>query len=317
MLAALLDQSGFRVEERNAPVPGPGEVLVKTLACGICGGDQHTFSVRDRLKDNEILLGHEGTGNVVAVGEGVTAFQVGDLVTSLRGAFAEYFITPEAETMKVPANVDPRHALGEPVACCVHASWRFGTKPGDTVAVVGCGFMGLICMQLAKLQGAGRIVAIDPVDYRRDVALRLGADEAMSPDNVPNYDPDEGLFDIVIEATGVPSALELSTDLVKQHGIVSLIGYHESQNGQRSVNMQRWNFKAIDVINGHVRRDDEKFQAMVEGVNLIADGKLQTAPLVDQYQLEDISVAFDDIFGRQKELFKVVLVTDELSETTE
>ena len=84
--------------------------------------------------------------------------------------------------MKVPDGLDPRFVLGEPVACCVHASDRFNVQPGDEVAIVGCGFMGQICMQLARLQGAGKIVAIDPVEYRREMASSLGADEIASPE---------------------------------------------------------------------------------------------------------------------------------------
>jgi threonine dehydrogenase-like Zn-dependent dehydrogenase len=260
------------------------------------------------LEESRVFLGHEGTGVVERLGAGVRTFAIGDLVTSLHGGFADYFVSPADETMLLPQGVDPRHALGEPVACCVHASWRFGVTPDCSVAIVGCGFMGLVCMQLAKLQGAGRILAIDPVPARREMALSLGADEAMSPDAIEDFDADIGLYDVVIEAAGVPAAINLSTDLVKQHGRVSLIGYHQSGDGLRTVNMQRWNLKAIDVINGHVRRMDEKFNAMVEGVGLIADGRLKIEPLVRVYALSDISDAFEDLFSKSDAPFKAVLM---------
>jgi len=310
MKVAILNQDGFRIEDRERPVPSPHEVLVETMACGICGGDQHAFKVREHLKGSDSYLGHEGTGTIAAIGANVTGLSVGDVVTSLHGGFADYFVSPANQVYKLPPAVDPLHALGEPVACCVHASWRFGVREGDEVAIVGCGFMGLICMQLARLQGASKIVAIDPVAYRRNIALELGADQAAAPDQLPNFDADEGLYDIVIEAAGVASSLALSTDLVKHHGTVSLIGYHESNDGMRSVNMQRWNYKAISVINGHVRRDDEKQEAMIEGVDLIAAGKLKTAPLVKEYPLDNISDAFDNIFSGDHELFKVILIPD-------
>lgn len=310
MQSALLDQSGFHLAEVELPKPGPDEILVKTLACGICGGDQHWYTVRGKLGDEKLALGHEGTGLIQAIGESVQGFAIGDYVTSLHGGFSEYFISKAEETMKVPEGMDPRFVLGEPVACCVHAADRFNIQEGAEVAIVGCGFMGLICMQLARLQGAGRIVAIDPVEYRRKMAAQLGAGETATPDEFQGFDPDVGLFDVVIEAGGVPSALNLSTDLVKHHGRAVLIGYHESNDGMRNVNVQRWNYKAIDVINGHVRRMDEKYDAMVRGVELIAAGKLNTEALVSEYRLGDIAEAFADINSPQARLFKAVLVPE-------
>jgi threonine dehydrogenase-like Zn-dependent dehydrogenase len=90
-------------------------------------------------------LGHEASGEVVATGSQVTGIQTGDIVTALAmPAYAEYFVATAADLVQLPPDIDPIYALGEPVACCVHAAGRFGIQPGDKVAVVGCGFMGLI-----------------------------------------------------------------------------------------------------------------------------------------------------------------------------
>ncbi|MBN1259166.1 MAG: zinc-binding dehydrogenase, partial [Anaerolineae bacterium] len=194
------------------------------------------------------------------------------------------------------------------VACCVHAAERFGIRPGDRVAVVGCGFMGLVCMQLARYQGAGHILAVDPIDERRAMALQLGADAALDPTACVIADPYKGEFDVVIEAAGVPAAIDLSTDMVKQHGRIIVVGYHQSNGGLRTVNMQLWNYKAIDVINGHVRRDDEKLAAMRKGVALMQEGILTTEPLATLYALDQIQRAFEDLTGRKPGLFKAVLV---------
>ncbi|MEM9386002.1 MAG: zinc-binding dehydrogenase [Pseudomonadota bacterium] len=309
MQAAMLGKGGFTLNQRDIPQPAAGEVLVKTIGCGVCGGDLFTYRSRDRLTQGETLLGHEGTGTIVALGAGVTEFAVGETVTALGGAYADYFVAPIDLLAKVPAEIDPIAALGEPVACCVHASERFGVREGDRVAVVGCGFMGLICLQLARNQGAGEITAIDPIPYRRDMAARLGAHRTLHPDEVVVADRATGLAQVVIEAGGVPATLELCTDLVTQHGRIIIIGYHESNEGMRNIDMKLWNFKSIDVVNGHVRRDEEKHTAMLAGLEMLRAGTLQTTPLITSYALNEVEQAFAD-FGAAKEgLFKAVLVT--------
>ncbi len=311
MRVAILTKDGFDLREANRPAPAANEVLVKTIGCGVCGGDLHVYNVRDRLGDGESMLGHEASGVVIEAGAGVRELAPGDRVTVIGGAYADYFVAEPDTLIKLPENVDPKFALGEPLACCVHASERFGIEPGDRVAVVGCGFMGLICLQLAKVQGAGGIVAIDPVAYRRDMAIELGADRALHPDDVEIEDPDTGMFELVIEAAGAAPAIDLCTDLVTQHGRIVLVGYHESNDGLRTVNMQLWNFKAIDVVNGHVRRHDEKMAAMRKGIQLLADGKLVTEPLVRLYALENVDRAFADFAANREGLFKAVLIPSE------
>ena len=308
MRTAILTKDGFSLRDADVPQASADEVLVRTIGCGVCGGDLHVYNVRDSLSERETLLGHEASGVIVDVGENVDDFAVGDRVTAIGGAYADYFVARPDTLVKLPENVDPLFALGEPLACCVHASDRFGTRPGDRVAVIGCGFMGLICLQLARLQNAAEIVAIDPVAYRRDMALQLGADRALHPDDAQVEDRNEGAFEVVIEAAGVPSAIDLCTDLVTQHGNIILVGYHESNEGKRTIDMQLWNFKAIDVINGHVRRHDEKMRAMKKGIELLAAGKLVTQPLVLMYALESVEQAFSDFAENKDGLFKAVLV---------
>jgi threonine dehydrogenase-like Zn-dependent dehydrogenase len=127
----------------------------------------------------------------------------------------------------------------------------------------------------------------------------------LSPDDLVGQ---LGEFDVVIEAVGNQAALDLTWPLVRQHGRIVLIGYHQSNNGMRTVNVERWNFKSIDVINGHVRRDDEKLRAMQAGLDLMQAGRLKTASLVTAYPLDKINDAFRDIVARKEGLFKVALV---------
>jgi threonine dehydrogenase-like Zn-dependent dehydrogenase len=286
-------------------------VLFKVLACGVCSGDVFVYENRAELAAAHSRLGHEASGVVAGIGQDVTSFAEGDVVTSMSmPAFSDFAIASPDELCMLPSEIDPALALGEPIACCVHAGNRFGTLPGDRVAVVGCGFMGLLCLQIARYQGAGFLCALDPDASRLEMSRHLGADVAVSPSEcraqsiLARY----GEFDLVIEAAGTQSALDLCGDLVKEHGRIVLVGYHQSEGGMRTVNVQQWNFKAIDVVNGHVRRHQEKAEAMRQGVDLMREGHLSTAPLVTMYDFCAIEQAFRDLASRKPGLMKAVLL---------
>jgi threonine dehydrogenase-like Zn-dependent dehydrogenase len=309
MQLAVLTSSGFLFREAPRPECGTGQVLVRTAACGVCKSDLERYRRGLREEDGEVLLGHEGSGYVAAVGPGVKGFQEGDPVTSLHGLYAEYFVTTPEMLVRLPEDVDPRWALGEPLACVVHAGRRFGIELGDRVAVLGCGFMGLICLQLALVRGAVHVCAVDPVSWRLEAAVQLGADATYE---LPTDGLDEaarrlGEFDVVLEAAGTQSAVTLAGELVREHGRIVLIGYHTSDGGLRQVNMERWNYKAIDVVNGHVRRDGEKRQAMEAAMSLLAAGRLRTRPLITAYALADTPQAFRDLADRKPGLLKATL----------
>ncbi|MFH1084900.1 MAG: zinc-binding dehydrogenase [Chloroflexota bacterium] len=310
MRTAVLTPRGIELREQPQPTAQPGLVLVRSLALGICEGDVFHYREMQSHGGAETLMGHEGTGTVAAVGPGVTALAPGALVTALGGPYAELFAVPVERVAVVPPNVDPTLALGEPLACCVHAANRFGVRLGDRVAIIGSGFMGLACLQLARLQGAAFLCALEPIAWRREMALRLGAEAVADPLERSSADllREYGEFDVVIEATGVPGGIDLVGDLVRQHGRVVLVGYHQTNGGLRTVNMKQWNFKAIDVINGHVRRDDEKMAAMRAALALVAAGRLDVAPLVTAYPLAEADQAFRDLAGRKEGLYKAVLV---------
>jgi len=306
--AALLTSHGFVLTDVPTPTPGPGQVLVHSLAQGVCGGDPHAYAERARLGDATLLLGHEGTGVVAGVGAGVDVPRLGDIVTTLGGAFAEYYVCPAAHAMVLPPGIEALWALGEPLACCVHGSWRYGVQPGQRIAVIGCGFMGLVCLRLALRQGASYAVAIEPDSGRHAMALRFGAREVLVPAEAESRADLDSAFDLVLEAAGEQSALDLATSLVAEHGRIAIIGYHQSGHGQRLVDMQQWNYKAIDVVNAHVRRDDEKVRAMAEGLSLVCSGEIDLASLVAPYPLSAVETAFADLEAHRAGLFKAVLV---------
>jgi len=205
-VAVYYHNRDVRLEDYPDPVIGPGELKVKIDSCGLCGGDTMEWYLVHKAP---IILGHEPTGVVVEVGQGVTRFKPGDRVfvhhhvgclschdcrrgyftmcehfteTHIYpGAFAEYVRVP-AENVQHDAHRLPDEmsfeegTLIEPMACAIKGIKRAGIQPGDTVAVVGAGFMGLGFVQLARVWGAGKIIAFDFNDWRLEKAKSLGAD---------------------------------------------------------------------------------------------------------------------------------------------
>ncbi len=315
MKQAFLTDNGFEIRDVPRPVCGQGQVLVRTIANGVCSSDLGVYKDTPARLARDIALGHESSGEVVAVGSSVCEFKPGDFVTALGGSFADYNLFDPQVLTKLPTLVDPVWALGEPVACCVHAMNRSRVKTGDRVAVVGCGMMGLICLQLAKQMGASDIVAIDVMPSRLAMALRLGAQRSEDAAELSRRTFDSGLdfegdYDVVIEATGNQAALDLCGYLVRQHGLLNLVGHHYSSHGRRTVYMNQWNVKAIDVVNGHVRRDDEKHAAMQQGMQMAGSGQLLLEPLITRFPLSKIGEAFAQCLAGKDDLFKAVITPD-------
>ena len=310
MKSAVLTERGFEIRQADRPQCGPGEVLVRASACGICEGDAYQYRQMKSGKSFKPDLGHEGSGLIEAVGDGVEGLKTGDSVTAIDGPYGEYFVTRAERAVKLPEEIDPVWAMGEPLACVLHAAPRFGIELGDRVALLGCGFMGLLCLEAALLEGPSHVCAMDLLDWRLETAKEFGADETLNVEGMSGEDLQKrlGEFDVVIEAVGNQAALDMAWPIVRQHGRIILIGYHQTNSGMRAVNMERWNFKAIDVINGHVRRDDEKAEAMRRGIGLMAAGRLKMKPLVTEYDFGQINKAFEDLINRKEGLYKAALV---------
>ncbi len=209
----FLGNKTFAVTDLPTPHAGPGELVLRNQVCGVCGTDVHIYHGEPGSADVNppVVLGHEYSGEVVEVGEGVTGFAVGDHVTvdpniycghcaycqngkkqlcpsmeaigvTRDGGFAQYSLIPAAQAFKLEPTVPwEAAAMAEPLACCLHGIDLAGIQVGDKVCVVGGGAIGLLMVQLAKLSGASQIVLSEPNEKRRQVGLQLGANAALDP----------------------------------------------------------------------------------------------------------------------------------------
>jgi threonine dehydrogenase-like Zn-dependent dehydrogenase len=293
--------------------PGLGQVLVEVHASGVCASELPDWLAGPT--GSPLRLGHEPAGVVRAVGPGVTRVRPNDRVTGrLESAFAEYVVADERYLVPLPDGVRIDLALGEPLGCLVEAERRTGVKLGDRVAIIGLGFMGLGLLQLLIARGTSQLTAIDMRRQALDKSLELGADEVYLPEAVPSrlqltdvgrWKGDAG-FDVVIEASGSQAGLTLAGELVRAHGVLSILGFH--QGGPRSVDMALWNWKAIDVVNAHVRRRSSLVDATRAGLALMSAGRFSFEPLVThRFSLEQLDDAFRALHEKPDGFIKAVI----------
>lgn len=302
-VARLIGPGRFDVAEQSAGPPAPGQVLVRVLACGVCASELH--AVQDAQESHPLLIGHEPVGVVEVVGADVDGVSDGARVTGQFGpAFAERVLADERAIVPVPDGLSDDDAIGEPLGCVVEGRRRTRVTAGDHVTLVGAGYMGLLMLELLTVTGAGHVTVVDPRADARERAIALGAAEALAPEDL-EWDRAEDGSDVVIEASGTQPGLDLATRLVRQHGIFSILGYHQAV---RSVDMQAWNWKAIDVVNAHVRRRDLLNEAIRRGLDLVRLGKLHPGRLIThRFGLDQVGDAFDALATKPVGFVKAVV----------
>lgn len=258
--AVFYGKHDLRIQEIPIPDPGKDEVLIRVKACGICGTDVHIFNGDEGAAQTPpgTVLGHEFAGVVEAVGKEVTAIRTGDFVcvdpnklcnecyycksgighfceqmtgigTTVNGGFAEFCCVPQSQVYRFGRETDfAQAAMTEPVACCLHGIDLCGIHCGDTVLVIGGGMIGLIMLQLARLQGAGTLVLLEPVEEKRRLAEALGADLCIAPtrEDVAGVLDAAGIHRIstVIECVGLPETMATAISLAGKKSTVMLFG---------------------------------------------------------------------------------------------
>lgn len=299
MRAAVLAGPGdLRTETVTMPEPAPGEVRVRLEGCGVCASNIEPWQGQpwSTYPGPPGGLGHEGWGHVDRIGDGVEGWAEGDRVALLgERSFAEYEVLPAHRIVALPAMLHGQPVPGEPLGCAFNIFRRSDVRPGQTVAIVGIGFLGAILVRLAAEAGA-RVIAISRRPESLALARRFGAAETVAMDDhwriVEAVTALAGntLCQRVIECVGKQWPLDLAGALVGFGGRLVVAGYH--QDGPRQINMQDWNWKGIDVVNAHERDPDIQVAGVRAALDAIVAGRLDPAPLYTHfYPLDRIGEA--------------------------
>lgn len=258
------------IEEQEIAPPQPWEILVKTQANGICAFELHTFTGELPIDWFPTVMGHEPVGIVADVGKDVTRFKVGDKVSTLGFSnYRDYYAVWEGQAAKIPdAETNLSHWIGEPPACAVNGIRLIEERnPGSKVTVIGCGFMGMLLIQLGVNRGM-EIIARDISPERLALAERYGA--RIGP-------PDEGSQDVVIECSGSPEGLTSAEYFVRNGGVLCLFAHHLPT---RVCNTNIWHMKGLDVLNATPAASRDWTRDFHEAIQYIRDGVLDLKPLI-------------------------------------
>jgi threonine dehydrogenase-like Zn-dependent dehydrogenase len=315
MRAAVVAGPGqLRVDEVFVPEPSAGQVRVRLEGCGVCASNLTPWEGPEWMQfpTEPGALGHEGWGIIDAVGPGVEGLAIGDRVAALSfKSYADYDIAEAKAVVKLPESLAGKPFPGEPLGCAMNIFRRSDIRAGQTVAIVGIGFLGAVLTRLATDAGA-RVIAISRRQYSLDIARDMGAAEIIPMDDHWRIiervkELTGGTFcDRVIEAVGKQWPLDLAGELVREGGKLIVAGYH--QDGPRQVNMQMWNWKGMDVINAHERDPEVNMQGMRDAVEAVASGRLDPTPLyTHRYELERLDEALDATRDRPDGFLKALV----------
>ncbi len=312
------------------PAPAQGEAVVRISYCGVCGTDLHNY--QSGVPGNPAVCGHEWMGEVAAVGAGVASVregdrviggiapacgacaacragyasdcphQLGSLMSTPHGGFAPAIAVDARRLTPVPEGLDDRDAaMVEPLTVALHGVRRTRIRLGDSVAVIGAGPIGLLTLQCARAAGAGRAYVVEPVAERAALALQLGADRVLNPneENVVGElaDATSGLGpDVVFECAGIAPTIQHAVDYVRRGGAVTLVGL---ANEDATIVPGAWLSKEVTVVASIAYAHQEFAMA----ADLIASGRVQVRPLLTHTSpLADIADAFSLLNGDRRQI---------------
>jgi L-iditol 2-dehydrogenase len=345
MLASYLyGVRDIRLEQAPIPVPGPGEVLLKIASVGICGSDVHYYlegRIGSQVVKAPIIMGHEFSAFVAGLGEGVAGLGVGQLVTvepgiscgkcesciqghpnlcpqvrfcgtpPVDGVFAGYSLMPAENCFPLPSGFSADDgAMLEPLGIAIHTIDLANLKPGNTVAILGAGPIGLLCSAVARAAGAAEIYMTEPLAYRREFASRYGASAVFNPDEqdvvaeIKNATHGRGV-DVAIEAAGASETPQQGAQICRPGGKLILAGIPADDRLNLNASTIRHRGLTIKVV----RRMKHTYP---RAIRLVSTGQVDLKPIVTHlFSLESLAEAFEMVAAYQDGVVKAVVRINE------
>lgn len=331
----------LKVEEVPTPTPGAGEILVKVAACGVCHTDMHYIDHGvPTFKKPPMILGHEASGTVAELGEGVTRWKIGDKVllpavlscgecrlcrlgrenicdnmamfgNHVDGAYAEYVLAPAKDALSMPDSVPliEGSIIADAISTPYHAVVnRARVKPGDWVAAFGCGGVGINIVQVAAAVGAS-VIAIDTIPEKLELAKKMGALETINPAEVEKGRVDKAIkkmigdgVDVAFEAIGKPETIVAAYNTIRKGGTCVVVGYTHLP---AEIPVSKTMFFEQSLI-GSLGCRPVDYPRIIEMVRI---GKIKVEELVTgRFALNDINDAFDLLRSGDPHTLRSVIV---------
>lgn len=344
MLQQVMTAPGMiEFREVETPVPQKGQVLIKIMKIGVCGSDIHVYHGKHPFTKYPVTQGHEVSGRVEALGEGVTGLQAGQKVTiepqvvcgkcyncrhgkynlcdELRvmgfqttGTASEYFVADAAKVTPLPDNMTySEGAMIEPLAVTVHAARRFPDLKGSNVAILGCGPIGILLAQSCKALGAARVLITDISDYRLQLAKQCGVDDAVNTRTkdfgeamMECFGPDKA--DVIYDCAGNDITMGQAIQYARKGSKIVLVAVYA---GMANVDLAVLNDRELDLDSTMMYRHED----YVEAIRLAGAGKIQLKPLMSRrFPFCDYLDAYKYIDANRETTMKVLIDVDENEE---
>ncbi len=340
MLQQVMTAPGeIRFERVPVPQAGPGQVLVKIKRIGICGSDIHVYHGKHPYTSYPVTQGHEVSGQIAALGEGVTDLRVGQRVTiepqvfcgkcypcthgkynlceSLKvmgfqttGTASKYFAVDQSKVDLLPEGMGfDEGAMIEPLAVTVHAAKRAGDVRGRKVCVLGCGPIGILLIQSLKAFGAAKVLATDVSDCRLSLARQCGADEVVNTREadfgkalLEAFGPDKA--DIIYDCAGNDVTMDQAIQNARKGSTIVLVAVFA---GQARCDLAKLNDSELDLNTSMMYRHED----YVDAIRLVGEGKIQLRPLMSKhFAFQDYLAAYQYIDNNRETTMKVLVDVD-------
>ncbi len=326
----------FAIREIDIPKPGPGEVLIRVKAVGICGSDVHYYEygrIGKFVVEFPMILGHEAAGEIVQVGEGVTSLKVGDRVAMepgipcgkcrycktgrynlcpdikfwatppVNGAFVEYVTHPADFCFKLPSNVSfEEGAMFEPLAVGLWAVEKANLRPEHSVAILGVGTIGMMTLQSVFAVGISDVTVFDTSSHKLNVAEKMGAKVVLCGENLEFYDKYRDRFDVVFETAGSSVTASQTAKLLAPGGTVVLVGLPSEDAVPINLNLLISKEATIKTVFRYANM-------YPRALELVSKGKIKLSHLISKrFRIDQLQEAFEYTIHNKDKVIKTMIV---------